>query len=110
MTRGGPGMGRVTKEPCRHCKTNRGFYGRGLCMKCHKNPAVRGLYKGVLPTPEPDGGLDTAEAVERRVAEQMRRLPAWWSDDTRMIERMERRGDVRGHKVLVVRNLRFVNG
>jgi len=60
---------------------------RGLCWRCHANPAIRALYP-LEPKRPPRDTEPTEEELERTIREQKRRLPKWWA---RHVEDQERR-------------------
>lgn len=61
---------------CRHCNTGKVNRPRGLCWACYYTPGVKELYP--VTSKYAPKGEPTAEEVRRTVAEQSRKLPAWW--------------------------------
>lgn len=79
---------RYPKIPCRHCGKPVASRKRGLCWRCSGTPEISDLYPAQPPGPHYE---PSAEEVERIVAEQMRRLPKWWNQESRREYEYERR-------------------
>jgi hypothetical protein len=74
---------------CLHCREREAApHRRGLCRRCYAHAEVRCLYQResmARPNHEP-----TEEELEVTIAEQRKRLPRWWSEDTARMEAGER--------------------
>jgi hypothetical protein len=65
-----PGCDRVTSAPvCRHCASDRRVYRRGLCRRCHGDPAVRQLYPAVGTRADDGFGIGPGPKGGRQLAE-----------------------------------------
>lgn len=69
---------RKIRADCVHCRRLRTLRGRGLCSSCYDDRAVRSCYPPATPVTKADS--ETQEELDRIVAEQMEKLPAWWYD------------------------------
>lgn len=68
---------------CLHCERRKPARGkRGLCFACYVEPAVRALYpRRAKYDVEP-----TEAELDAMIAEQMKCLPSWWHDESRLVD------------------------
>jgi hypothetical protein len=66
----------ASRKACKHCGQVKLMFCRGLCWKCGSKPAIRDQYPLIRKKYDLDD--PTAEELERMVAEQAAKLPAWW--------------------------------
>jgi hypothetical protein len=74
------------RPACRHCRKNLACRPRRLCFRCHSDPSVRNLYpsRNKFASYKSRGESDPTEAeLDATIAEQMKRLPAWWWKEKR---------------------------
>ena len=67
---------------CRHCP-RRACRPRGLCSVCYEVPAIRAMYARRPSRRKCDGPEPTGAELDALIAEQMKNLPAWWTDEAR---------------------------
>lgn len=67
------------RAACVHCGRVRPVVARGLCGRCHRDPAVRAAHPPYKRCGRSADREMTEAEVEELVAGQMCRLPPWWA-------------------------------